>query len=169
MHKIRVVNLLLLLALGPITAFCQRDKISNFKKMILKADSVYLVSHQITEVVVKFPKGNKLLKLISSNRVNYNLLIEKINLYKEEDRNRIFTILTKTISENETEMAKCIFPENAIIIVNKKKYSFIDLSFSCHRVLTSNDLSLNEFDFDTQKWDQLKNFFIEMGVKKGLE
>lgn len=153
----------------PIKSLSQVNKFKDLKKLLLNSDSVFLVSHQVTEVALKDKKGNRILKLISNNKLDQSLIIEKVDVSKKSDRDTLFKILSQPNTDKKTEMAKCNFPEHAIIIVNKKKYSFIELSFSCRRVLTSNDITLTEFDFSVQKWSQLKDFFARMGIKHEMK
>jgi hypothetical protein len=152
----------------PIKAICQDKKFNNVRRLLLEGDSVFLVSHQVTGVALKEKKEYQILRLINKNKIDQSLILEKIAINKGSDRDTICKILTMPNSEYKTEIAKCMFAEHAIIILNKKKYSYIELSFSCHRVFTSDDISLTDFDFNIQKWSKLRDLFAKVGIKHGI-
>lgn len=155
----------MLLSMIPGKSISQVGKFKDLKKLLLESDSVLLVSHQVTQVVIKDEKGRRTLSLISNNKLDRRLIIDKVDISNKSDRETLFKILTQPNTDKKIEMAKCLFPEHAIVMINKKKYSYLELSFSCHRVLTSNDIALTESDFSVQKWSNLEEFFSRMGIK----
>jgi len=159
----RLIILWILVAMMPVAACCQQDRLARLKELVLRSDSVFLVSHKMLGAVITEGNRKRHTKLIDKNKIDQSLVIKKIAIGRT-DRDTLAALLTQPNMDRTIETAKCFLPAHAIVFLNKKRYSFIEICFTCQRIQTSNDITLTESDFSRNKWTEIKRFFKNKGI-----
>jgi hypothetical protein len=132
------------------------------------ADSVWIISHEVTGIGIRKENGESELRLLFKNgKLDSSLLKESRKLSKL-DRIKLAEILAKPNTEMKTEMGKCYFPQHAIILKKGRKVSWIEVCFSCQKMESSDDLKINFFPIDNPKWAKIQSFFKHEGLKYEL-
>jgi len=142
------------------------------KTQILTADSVIIVSHEATAgislVDEKTGKELPLPKLLVNGRLNETIIHEK-KVLKDTAIQRLSSIITRPFQDSVIERGMCFIPHHAIVIFKKRKASFVDICFGCRGIETSKDIKMTSLDIDNRKWEELRDFFIQHGMKYELE
>jgi hypothetical protein len=159
------------------------NAINKVTQKILEADSVVLISHNLTRgfgPIIKpdYEKGTKKVDLKTWNKlhpplplflingkVNRKIFLEKSNL-KDSGKNILIKILLRKKISREVKVMMCDMPRHSIIIYKNYKQSYIDICFGCMRIHTSIDIQFSETDMDDEKWEDLQKFFMVNGIKK---
>lgn len=148
--------------LFPLTAFTQKGDWLRVK--MKNADSVVLVSHEVTAgVVIVDSAGNHfpLPKLIIGGRPNYAIVKEK-QIVNGGKLDTLIRILARPFLSRTIETAKCFMPHHAVFIIKNGRTSYIDICFGCLGFETSKDLR-RLYAFDLRKWEELEDFFVKLG------
>jgi hypothetical protein len=159
------------------------NAINKVTQKILEADSVVLISHNLTRgfgPIIKpdYEKGTNKINLkkwnqihpplplfLINGKVNRKIFVEKINL-TDSSKNILTNILSRKKILREVKMMQCDMPRHTIIIYKNSKQSYIDICFGCRKIHTSTDIQFSEADMDDDKWENLQKFFVEEGIKK---
>lgn len=146
----------------PLIAFTQKDNWLSVK--MKKADTVLLVSHEVTAgIVIVDSAGNHLPlpKLIVSGRPNYAIIKEQ-QIITGTKLDTLVKILERPFQDRTIETGKCFMPHHAVIIIKNGKISYIDICFGCLGFDTSKDLR-RLYAFDRRKWTELYDYFVRLG------
>jgi hypothetical protein len=155
-----------------------REEIKNvqvpegqFTRLFAEADSVLLVSHELTAgvTIVDEQTGQESLPepIVVENRLNRKIVRESA-LLKGENIAQLGALLDRPFADRQITVARCFLPHHAIIVVNKGKASYLDICFDCRRVESSPDIQIDDGDFDTRKWKELLAFFQRQGLQYEL-
>jgi hypothetical protein len=157
--------------------------INRLNQKILVADSVVLISHNLTREFapkikrdyekgtkkINYKKWNSLYKpapiFLINGKINRKIIVETISLSNSGKANLI-NILAKRKMSREVKMMQCDQPRHTIIIYKNNTESYIDICFGCKRINTSNDIKFSVIDMDDEKWEDLQKFFMASGIKK---
>jgi len=108
---------------------------------------------------------------IENNQLNYSSLIEIMQLNRKQI-SKLTNILYNTRVRKPSDYAdpgyKCYFPRNAFIFYdrNGKVFEYLEVCFECkHYQSLSNRVSVGTNC--NQKYDLLKSFLIDVGIKYG--
>jgi hypothetical protein len=157
-------------------AFCPLYAISQgynhfIKSKLLQADSVIIVSHQITAGVKIINDSTAeeipLPELIIHGKPNETIIKER-QVINGKYLDTLINILDRPFLDKTITTSKCFMPHHAIFIHKNGKTSFFEICFSCNGFETSTDLN-SVYAFDTRKWTELFNFFKNRGLKYELE
>lgn len=143
----------------------QKHQNKVFQK-IVKADSVFLVSHLITYVPVLDDKTNErtgFYKLVDKKRVNYNIIKESFLLDKSE-ADSIAAILITENRDSIIQDIQCFEPHHGILIFKKGKCSYFDICFGCRHFITSKDIKISD-ELSDKTWNDLESFFRNRNLK----
>ena len=164
----------LLLSITLILTIClsalSQDNNDWLIKKIKSADTVLLVSHEITAgvAIVDDSTGKQipLPKLTIAGKPNYAIIKER-QIITDSQLDTLINILTRPFQDHKIEGAKCFMPHHAIFLIKKNKTSYFDICFGCYQFDTSKDLS-KIYAFDNRKWAELHDFFLKLGFKYEL-
>lgn len=147
-----------------------QDKSYKIKEVLLNADSVIFVSHEITAGILiqdeKTGKRKPPPRLIVNNKINQSIIHEKLRL-KGNDLDSLISILARPFHDTIISVGNCYMPHHTILVMKKSKISFIEICFGCRNYETSKDLNFFEA-FDKRKWEELENFLINHNFKYAL-
>jgi len=152
------------------------------KQIIEKADSVILISHDLTieylpKVIPDWDKSDTSMNLekweknpirhnfIVNNKINRKIFQEYVLLDKV-DKTTLSNILGRQVNLSKIEKSKCFEPRHTIILYTKDKESYIDICFTCSELQTSTDLLFDESNIDKRKWLELERFFKTKQITK---
>lgn len=162
------------------------ENIRFIKQKIQSADSVVLISHEVTaeyginivpdwdkgDTSMNFKKWHKqhppLLKFLDKGKLNRQIIRESLALITT-NKTDLSNILLRQVIIKDVNSTKCDEPRHSIIIYRNAKQSYIDICFGCRRIHTSNDIDFSEFYMDEKKWTDLENFFKTNGLTKLFE
>ncbi len=160
-----------------------KDNITLLQHQILSADSVVIISHEVTAefgATEQFYEIDTsmtldmwkllhppLLKYLENGNLNKAIVKESLKLTDSNKINLIRILLRPVILKKLTYL-KCNEPRHSVIIYKGIQESYIDICFGCRRIHTSKDIDFAEFYFDDQKWLSLKGFFKTNGLTKLL-
>jgi hypothetical protein len=102
-----------------------------------------------------------------NGRINKKIVIERYKL-TNQDKEGINNIFLRQVNLDTVQMIKCDQPAHSILLYHDKKLSYIDICFGCKKIHTSNNINLDESNFDDQKWNELKYYFKSKGLEKLL-
>jgi hypothetical protein len=152
-----------------LSAFSQ-DKDDWLVKKIKSADTILLVSHEVTAgvTIVDDSTGKQLPlpKLTIAGKPNYQIIKEQ-QVITGLQLDTLIKILDRPFQDTKVEVGKCFMPHHAILLIKKSKTSYIDICFGCRRFDTSKDLK-QLYEFDNRKWTELENLFLRLGFKYEL-
>jgi len=146
----------------PQAAFSQKD--TWLRTKLKNADTVLLVSHEVTEgIVLKDSAGGciPLPKLLVGGKPNYSIIKEK-RVLSGTQLDTFIKIFARPFQSRTIEMAKCYMPHHAIFIIKDGKTSYVDICFGCQRFETSKDME-QLYAFDNRKWRELEECFVNLG------
>jgi len=141
---------------------------SSLTQKLIQADSVLLVSHEMTSrstnsMVDSAGHTVILPDLTIGGALNTKIVIEEKVLTVKEI-GALVKALTYTYKPSRIiSQSGCFDPHHAIIIVKGKKTSFIELCFHCLGFETSKDIINLEIKED--KWEKLYKLFKDYGFK----
>jgi hypothetical protein len=153
------------------------------KQTIEKADSVILISHNLTfenalKAIPDWDKSDTSMNLekwekkkpsrdnfIVNKKINRKIFQEYVLLDKV-DKTTLSNILGRQVNLSKIEKSKCFEPRHTIILYTKDKESYIDICFTCLELQTSTDLLLDESNIDKRKWLELERFFKSKKITK---
>ena len=159
------------------------ENIKSLQQKIQSADSVVLISHEVTaEYGVKIvPDWDKrdtsmnlkkwyklhppLLKFLDKGKLNRKIIKETLALTNTNKTN-LSNILLRQVLLKTFNPTKCDEPRHSIIIYKNNQQSYIDICFGCRRIHTSKDIDFSEFYMDDKKWTELEEFFKVNGLTK---
>ena len=137
---------------------------NTIKRLIQEADSVWIISHEVTGVYMRDEHDqSKEVKIVEKGRLRQDLIRESV-LLETRNRKLLAEILARPSRDYRVEMAKCFFSNHAIIWKKGSKVSYIDVSFSCQRLRESEDVENHLHSFNNRKWKELKEFFKQRDV-----
>jgi len=169
MRHFILISLLVFLVLLEVSG---QNRLNYLKTQLLSADSVIIVSHEATAGIglVDEKTGKHLPppKLIVNGRLNETILHEKWVL-KNTSIQRLSSIITRPFQDSVIERGMCFIPHHAVVIFKKRKTSFVDICFGCRGIETSRDIKMTAWDIDFRKWEELRDFFKQHGMKFELE
>ncbi len=159
------------------------NNIKLLKQTIEKADSVILISHDLTfenapKIIPDWDKSDTSMNLEKWKKENpsrHNFIVnKKINrevfqeyaLLDKQDKTTLSNILGRQVNLSKIEKSKCFEPRHTIILYTKDKESYIDICFTCLELQTSTDLFFDESNIDKRKWLELERFFKSKQITK---
>lgn len=131
------------------------------------ADSVIIVSHDNTNAYLTDKATGKRIpspKLVMNGSPN-ETIIRKRKLLADTAVKRLAEIFVRSNGSGIVEMGKCFMPHNAVLIYAKQRLSYLDICFDCDRLIASKDIAINEADFDSRKWREFYEFFLQNGLE----
>jgi hypothetical protein len=147
-------------------AKCQKlDAIYAIKQ---GADSVWIVSHEVTGVVIRKENGESEMRLLFKNEKLDSSLLKETHLLNKTGRIQLATLLKKPNTLRQIEMATCFMPQHAIILKKEEKFYCIEVCFSCQKIEVSNGLRDNIPALDNKKWAELRRYFKQKGLRYEL-
>lgn len=157
---------LLLFITYPIITYCQANVYDNLSRVLDSADSVTLISHIVTGNVVLKKNHKQINKpLLNNNEVNYEI-IKKEKVLNRYEIDNLKHILVSVNNDSLLRWSPCFMPKHAILIKNQRRFSFIEICFTCNTVYSSDDLHIDQSYFSQQKWKGLEKLFIKKGLLK---
>ncbi len=159
------------------------QNIKSLQQKIQSADSVVLISHEVTaeygikivpdwdkrDTSMNLKKWNKLhpplLKYSDKGKLNRKIIKESLALTNGNKTN-LSNILLRQVLLKSFNPTTCDEPRHSIIIYKSNKQSYIDICFGCRRIHTSKDINFSEFYMDEKKWADLEDFFKTNGLTK---
>lgn len=181
MNKLIITSLFVLFLLGS----CSSQKKSLIESKMQSADSIVLISHIVTKEYAAAPKPDwdardttmnmeKYMELhppappfLKDGQINRAIITEAVKIDKERDA--LKSILIRHVTNVDSSKFNCDIPQHTIVLYKSGKQSFIDLCFTCRKVHPSSDIEISEKDFDENKWNSLKSFFQNVGIKENFE
>lgn len=160
-----------------------RENIKLLKQKIQSADSVVLISHEVTleygvrivpdwdkrDTSMNLQKWSKLhpplLKYLDKGKLNRKIIKESLSL-TDSIKIKLSNILFRQVLLKKFNPTTCDEPRHSIIIYKNNKESYIDICFGCRRIHTSKDIDFSEFYMDEKKWTELEDFFKTNGLTK---
>lgn len=143
-------------------------KSNTVKEAVLNADTVLLVSHNLTEQkIVEDKVGGGIRKsppIVSKGRPNKKIIHETVVLNKTL-KERLITILTQPNHDPERNQIKCFLPHHSILFIKNGKTSYIEICFACEQLLASNGIGTSDINYPKIMWTQLEAFFSSLGIK----
>jgi hypothetical protein len=109
-----------------------QDKDDWLIKKIKAADTVLLVSHEVTAGVAIVDSTGKhfpLPKLTIAGKPNYDI-IKKQQIITGLQLDTLIKILDRPFQDTKIEVGKCFMPHHAIFLIKNGKTSYIDICFS---------------------------------------
>jgi hypothetical protein len=153
-------------------ALCQSlaDRYLKLQHRLLSADSVLLVSHEDTAGFIENPDGtaSPTAPLILNGKVNTSIIKERTVLDKKK-LTKLSNLLTAKMTKFSEQAAGCFRPHHSIVLIEKGKYSYIELCFQCERLKSSPDIDFSDSELNERKWNKLKQFFLENHFKYELK
>ncbi len=159
------------------------NAINTIIQKILEADSVVLISHNLSrefapKIKRDYEKGTKKInykkwnslyppapRFLVNGRINRKIFVETISL-SNSGKASLINVLGKRRISKEIKMLQCDMPRHSILFYKNNKQSYIDICFGCKRIHTSTDIQFSEADMDDEKWGDLQKFFAANGIKK---
>jgi hypothetical protein len=159
------------------------EHIKSLQQKIQLADSVVLISHELTaeygikivpywdkrDVSMNLKKWNKLhpplLKYLYKGKLNRKIIKESLAL-TTSNKISLSNILFRQVLLKSFNPSNCDEPRHSIMIYKDNKESYIDICFGCRRINTSKDIDFSEFYIDEKKWNDLEDFFKINGLTK---
>lgn len=153
------------------TSFCNAQNKINSKiiSALIKADSVILISHILTEEYAAVsPSDTKKIffPFLVHENINPKIIIGRALLYPASLEEMI-RIIGRPVKNTEWVSANCDEPHNSILFYRKGRLSYFDICFGCHRIHASKDFEykgLAQIIMDEKKWNDLKIFFKKVRV-----
>ena len=143
-------------------------KSNTVKEAILKADTVLLVSHNLTEQrIVEDKIGGGVRKsppIVLRGRPNKKIIRETV-LLNGVLKNQLISILTQPNNEGEINSMRCFLPHHSILLIKNGKTSFIEICFACQNLLASKGVGISDINSPKVMWTQLETFFSSQGIK----
>ncbi len=143
-------------------------KSNKVKEAILNADTVLLVSHNLTEqkIVEDKPGGGvrKSPPIVLRGRPNKKIIHETV-LLNSGLKNQLISILTQPNNDGEMKAMQCFLPHHSILLIKGGKTSFIEICFACQNLVTSNEIGTSDINYPKIMWKQLETFFKSQGIK----
>ena len=138
--------------------FCQSPKY-KVQKFFSTADSVFLVSHLLTEDIL-FDSSNQrhFYKLVENNKPNYQI-IKEIKQLSKSKVDTLFKLLTQPNKELIIEELACFSPHHGILLFKKGNCYYYDICFHCRNYIASKEIELKN-ELNSRAWKKLKSFFI---------
>lgn len=117
----------------------QIRKSQSLEKIILNADTVLIVSHEMTGIIIDDKDGkNTRVELITNGKLNYRFINERKTL-NDSLRKQLSRVLLLKNQSFKIRMNKCYMPQHAILIIKNHRLSYIDICFGCLKYETSDD------------------------------
>ncbi|PZR23115.1 MAG: hypothetical protein DI535_24765 [Citrobacter freundii] len=138
------------------------DTSTPIEAILLKADSVVLVSHYSPNEPRKDTVTGKWInpvEVIKDGAVNEKTIVERKTI-KTKDIKELIRILNSPAIEPD-KYASCFQPRHAIFAYSAGSFSFLDICFDCRGASQSNDIK--RIIFDNDKYIKLADFFVDMG------
>jgi hypothetical protein len=151
----------------PQTAVAQKD--SWLKTKIKNADTVLLVSHEVTAgiaIVDSTGKQIPLPKLLIAGKPNHSIIKEQ-RVLSGTQLDTFIKIFARPFQSRTIEEGKCFMPHHAVFIIKDGRTSYVDICFGCQRFETSKDMQ-QLYVFDNRKWRELEDLFVKLGFKYEL-
>ena len=150
----------------PKISFCQTNK-KNVRTFFLTADSVFLVSHLLTENI-SFDSLNEkhFYKLVENNKPNYQIIKEKIYLSKLKV-DTLYSLLTQPNKELTIEELGCFSPHHGVLLFKNGNCYFYDICFHCRNFIASKEIELDN-ELNSLGWKKLSSFFKRQGLQYGF-
>jgi len=157
------------------------QNIKSIQQKIQSADSVVLISHDVTteygikivpdwdkrDTSMNLKKWNKLhpplFKYLVKGKLNRKIIKESLALTSDNKTN-LSNILLRQVLLKSFNPTTCEEPRHSVIIYKNNKQSYIDICFGCRRIHTSKDIEFSEFYMDEKKWTDLEDFFKGNGL-----
>ena len=176
---------LILFVFGTTVAQTKNNTMS-LKQKILLADSVVLISHEVTaeysfgevpdwdiaDTTMNLKKWKathpKPLAFLEKGTFNRKIILESISL-NDTNKAKLISVLLRPKKTKTLTLVKCDEPRHSILIYKKNKVSYIDICFTCMRIHTSKNIHLYLYNFDKRKWTELEQFFKTNGLTKLFE
>lgn len=164
----RLSLILTIILLLVFSAASGQKSLANLKNKISNADSIILVSHELTAGIAILDTVSKkeipLPKLVIGSRRNEKIIHEAVALNVAE-KAKLIKIITRPFKDSIITRAGCFLPHHAILIYCGIKLSFIDVCFGCRGIKASKDLKITSDDFDDRKWIELFAFFKNCNIR----
>lgn len=160
-----------------------QTNIASAARLIATADSVILISHLTTEEhhdkplgivappgVGAAPEPIVFSSFFAATDINPGIIVQRQRLGKPEII-ALAKIIRKPIKRSRSRIGYaplCFEPHHAILMYHKAVFSYIDICFHCHDLVTSSDMELSNMDFD-EKWAELKAFFLQLQLTYEME
>ncbi len=144
----------------------QTRKSQYLEKIILSADTVLIISHDNTGIIMRDDETGRDItpKLVMNGKLNYGIMNEK-KVLNDSLRKQLSKVLLLKNQSSKIVMNKCYMPQHAILIIKDSRLSYIDICFGCLKYEVSDDLSFFDIPFDINKWNELYQFFIQNGME----
>jgi hypothetical protein len=147
---------------------CSFSQSKTIKAAITNADSIWLVSHELTyqKIVKDVPNGGytKMILIVEKGEINYKIIKEKIRL-NDSSKNKLIKILTQPNNDSLIQKMRCFTPHHALIFFNKKKISFLDICFGCENFESSKGVGTKDIYAPKAMWKELEKFFLAQGIQ----
>ena len=137
-------------------------KSKTVKEAILKADTVLLVSHNLTEQrIIEDKIGGGVRKsppIVLRGRPNKKIIHETV-LLNGVLKKQLIAILTQPNNDGEINSMKCFLPHHSILLIKGGKTSYIEICFACQNLVASIGIGISDINYPKVLWTQLEAFF----------
>ena len=140
--------------------------ISDLKKLISTADSIYLVSHVQTDCVKIVDDNGKQIdpekyKIAYHGKLNLNV-IEKMQRLLDNEKAKLIAIIMATNHDTIIETCNCFIPFHSIVVYNHGKVSYMDICFACNTYAVGiGNSRIENLYLGKAVMEKLYDFFIE--------
>lgn len=143
-------------------------KSKTVKDAILKADTILIVSHNLTEQRIMEDKNGGRVRIsppiVLRGRPNKKIIHETV-LLDENLKKELIRILTQPNNDGETKSMQCFLPHHSILLIKGGKTSYIELCFACQNLSASSGIGITDIKYPTIMWTQLESFFKSQNIK----
>ena len=143
-------------------------KSNTVKQAILSADTVFFVSHNLTnQRIVEDKVGGGIRKsppIVLRQRPNKKIIHETV-LLNDSLRLQVIKILTQPNNEGEINSMKCFLPHHSILLIKNGKTSAIEICFACQQLEASKGIGISDIHYPKVMWTELENLFLSLGIK----
>jgi hypothetical protein len=161
-----------------------QERYQNLSSIILTADSVVIISHEVPEefganIVSDWDLSDSTiketqkiqpktgLKYYDRGRINRKLVIEHL-LLTDKNKRVLADIFTSEVTQTSNHF-QCDEPRHSILIYKNDMEFYVLLCFTCQRTHSSPRLWLSDSDFDNSKWQRLEQFFRKNNLTQILD
>ena len=147
-------------------------KSNTVRQAILTADTVLLVSHNMTyQKIVEDKPGGKTRDsppIVINQKINWKIIHESVVLTDSLKR-RVINILTRPIINGDRNQMMCFMPHHSILLITKGKTYFIEICFACQRLVASKEIGISDIGYRDKMWPELEKLFSSVGIKYQID
>ena len=163
----KTILFLLILVLGTNKILFSQSTKNSVQIFFLTADSVFLVSHLLTEDAFLDSNNQRhFYKLVENNKPNYEIIKEIVRLTKAKV-DTLYKLLSQPNKDLLIEELGCFSPHHGILLFKGGHCYYYDICFHCRNFVASKEIEL-ENNLNSSGWNKLGKFFKRQGLTYGF-